>query len=124
MMKWALLFLAGGVGTLARYCFAGVASQILGSRFPYGTLMINLLGCFFIGFLVALTQEKLLISENLKLFLMVGFIGAFTTFSTFIFETSGLLKNGQFAAAFFNVIVSLIIGFLFFEVGFWLGEIV
>ena len=123
-MKWALLFLAGGVGTLARYCLSGVAGQILGSRFPYGTLMINLLGCFFIGFLVALTQEKLLISENLKLFLMVGFIGAFTTFSTFIFETSSFLKNGQFAAAFFNVIVSLIIGFLFFELGFWLGEIV
>ncbi len=124
MMKWGLLFLAGGVGTLARYLLSGVVYQVLGSRFPYGTLMINLLGCFLIGFLVALSQEKFLMSENTKLFLMIGFIGAFTTFSTFIFETANLIKVGQIFAAFFNVVLSVVVGFLFFELGIFLGKII
>ena len=123
-MKWIFLFLAGGVGTMARYLLSGVVYQSFGSRFPYGTLMINVLGCFLIGFLVALSQEKVVMSENVKLFLIIGFLGAFTTFSTFIFETASLIRTGQSLAAFFNVLISVVIGFLFFELGFFLGEIV
>lgn len=110
--------LAGGFG---RYYLSGFVSRIGGPSFPYGTLLVNLTGCFLIGFFYAWSEEM---NPETRLLLMAGFCGAFTTFSTFILETSALLKNGQTLAAFLNLFLSIVLGFLLFRIGAALGEFI
>lgn len=124
MTKWLYLFLGGGVGTIARYVLSGWIYAGLGSRFPLGTLAVNLLGCFLIGFFAVILEEKSLLSPELRILIMVGFIGGFTTFSTFIFETANLVRDGQSFSAFVNVILSVCIGFVAFRLGVLLGEVI
>lgn len=122
MTKWLHLVVGGVAGTLARYLLAGGVYQWLGTSFPYGTLVVNLLGCVIIGFLAGLAEEKFLLSPNARLLLMVGFCGAFTTFSTFIFETAHLMKDGETFKAFLNVMASVAAGFLLFRAGVLFAE--
>jgi len=124
MAKILLLAIGGILGTLARYGLAGVVYEFFGTSFPYGTLVVNLSGCFIIGVLAALADHKLLLSSDLKVLLMIGFCGAYTTFSTFILETSNLIKDGETLRAFLNVLVSVIVGFIVFRIGMFLGDIV
>lgn len=123
-MKWVLLVAGGGLGTVARYFFSGIIYQFAGARFPYGTLAVNLLGCFLVGFLAAVAEEKFLLSVNARIFLMVGVLGGFTTFSTFMLETANLIRDGETLAALGNVLASVIIGFFFFRLGVLLAEII
>jgi CrcB protein len=123
MSKLILLVIGGTTGTIARYLLGGYIYVILGTNFPYGTLVVNLLGCFIVGFLAALVENKFMLAPNLRLLLMIGFCGAFTTFSTFILETSNLIKGGETLKAFMNVIISVIIGFVVFRLGVLLGDI-
>lgn len=123
MSKLIFLVIGGTTGTIARYLLGGYIYVILGSSFPYGTLVVNLLGCFVVGLLAALADNKLILAPNLKLLLMIGFCGAFTTFSTFILETSNLIKDGETLRAFMNVILSVVIGFIVFRAGVLLGDI-
>jgi fluoride exporter len=124
MEKWFYLIGGGILGTLARYVLSGVIYQRIGTDFPYGTLLVNLIGCFLIGFFDTVFQEKFLFSPVLRIFLMAGFCGAFTTFSTFMLETGNLIRDGETLRAFFNVILSVIIGFIVFRLGVLLGEII
>ena len=80
MGKWFGLIIGGVAGTAARYLLSGAVYQIFGTSFPYGTLAVNLIGCFAIGFLAALAEDKFLLGPNMRILLMVGFCGAFTTF--------------------------------------------
>ena len=123
-MKWIHLILGGVAGTLSRYFLAGAVYQLLGTGFPYGTLAVNLIGCFLVGFFAALAEEKFLLGPHARLLLMVGFCGAFTTFSTLILETSNLIKAGESLKAFANVTVSVIIGFVVFRMGVLFAEII
>lgn len=111
------------VGGFSRYLLAGFVYQIFGTSFPYGTLIVNLIGCFLIGFLTALSEERFLLSPNARILLMAGFCGAFTTFSTFMLETANLIKEGEMLPAFLNVFVSFVVGFVVFRIGIYLGEI-
>lgn len=122
MAKILLLMAGGGLGTLARYLLAGATAQTFGARFPYGTLVVNLLGCFLAGFLVILIENKFSSFAHAKVLILVGFLGAFTTFSTFILETAHLIRSGQHAVAFANVMISVAIGFLLFELGILVGK--
>lgn len=122
-MKWINLILGGIVGTISRYLLAGFVYQMFGTDFPYGTLAVNLIGCFLIGFLATLAEEKFLLDPNARLLLMIGFCGAFTTFSTFMLETSNLLKEGETLREFLNISASVLVGFLLFRLGVFLGEI-
>ena len=124
MEKWFYLIGGGILGTLARYILAGVVYQKIGTDFPYGTLIVNLIGCFLIGLFDTILQEKFLFSPMMRIFLMVGFCGAFTTFSTFMLETANLIRDGETLRAFLNVILSVIIGFIVFRLGVLLGEII
>ena len=124
MTKYINLIIGGTAGTLARYFLSGAIYQIFGTTFPYGTIVVNLTGCFLIGFLAAIAEEKFLLGPNTRLLLMVGFCGAFTTFSTFILETSNLIRDGEILRAFINVMASVAIGFLVFRIGIFLGEII
>lgn len=118
------LIIGGSLGTVSRYFVSGVIYQVMGSRFPYGTLVVNLLGCFLIGFCAVIFEEKFLFSANIRLFLMIGFLGAFTTFSTFILESANLIRDGQALTAFWNILASIVIGFLVFRLGILVGEII
>ena len=117
MIKWTLFFFAGGAGTLARFFLSSFIARMSGGKFPYGTLAVNLLGCFIIGALMTLTETKLQFSQNVRLWLMAGFVGAFTTFSTFILETFNLAQDGRFFLALSNILVSVVVGFVLFYIG-------
>ena len=124
MSKILNLIIGGATGTIARYVLSGVTYRIFGTDFPYGTLVVNLTGCFIIGFLTALSDTKFLIDANSRILLMIGFCGAYTTFSTLILETDNLIKNGQAIAAFTNVLASVIIGLILFRLGALVGELI
>jgi CrcB protein len=119
-----ILIIGGGAGTIARYALSGVVYQVVGTRFPYGTMAINLLGCFLVGFLVVISEERFFLSPNMRLFLMVGFCGAFTTFSTFILETANLIRDGESLLALSNIVISVVAGFLVFRLGILLAELI
>lgn len=102
-----LLVAAGGIlGALARYMTVTAASSRWGTFFPYGTLIVNVAGCFMVGYLIIKSIEGGL-SPNLRLFLVVGFGGAFTTFSSFSAETLLLLRDGLYISALLNVGLNL-----------------
>ncbi len=124
MTKLFYLIIGGAIGTLSRYFLSLVTYKVLGGSFPYGTVLVNLIGCFVIGLLTGLDQSKFQLDNNLKLLLIVGFCGAFTTFSTFIFETATLIKYGDTLKAFFNIAISVFVGFLVFRAGIFLSEII
>ena len=107
---------------MARYLLGGAVYRLLGTGFPYGTLVVNVSGCFILGILAALADKKFILGPDARLLLMIGFCGAFTTFSTLIFESDVLVKNGQAMRAFTNIFASVILGFILYRVGGLLGE--
>ena len=123
MNKYGYLAIGGIAGTFARYLIASFAQHFTKFDFPYGTLVVNLSGCFLIGFIGALSGEKLLLSHNARLLLVTGFCGAYTTFSAFILETSTLAGEGQFFRAVLNVLGSVIGGLIIFRAGVLAAEL-
>lgn len=109
--KLALLALAGGLGSLSRYGLAGAVQRMAGSAFPWGTATVNVLGCFLFGLLWALGETRLGLSGEVRAIVLTGFMGAFTTFSTYIFETRGLAADAQYLPALLNVLGQTLVGF-------------
>jgi CrcB protein len=103
-----LIFMGGGLGALLRFAISVWMQRGTGMTFPIGTLAVNALGCFGIGFCVTLLEQRSLMSPALRFFLLVGFFGGFTTFSTFGLETWGYLEAGKMAPALANVLASVI----------------
>lgn len=122
-MKYIYLGIGGLSGTFARYFLSTTVYKFFGSRFPHGTMVVNLIGCFCIGIFSALSEEKAILGPNGRFLLMIGFCGAFTTFSTFVLETFNLVKDGEILLAFGNICLSVLIGLLVFKLGFMLGEV-
>ena len=81
MIRYVLIFLGGGIGAVARYGLQGFVHRYAGNNFPYGTLLVNLLGCFLLGYLMIAFEERFLMNPALRLFLTIGILGGFTTFS-------------------------------------------
>jgi len=123
MTKLAWLAGAGALGTLARYGVGGVVQRAFGGAFPWGTLVVNALGCLLFGLVWALAEERLVISGETRLILLVGFMGAFTTFSTFAFETSAMLRDAEWSFALANVLSENVLGIACFFAGLALGRI-
>jgi len=124
MIKFINLIIGGAVGTIARYSLAGLVYRFTGTVFPYGTLIVNISGCFILGFLVSLADKKFALTADMRVLLMIGFCGAFTTFSTLIFETDNLVRGGQAIKAFTNIFASVILGYILFRVGSLVGELI
>jgi CrcB protein len=122
MIKLLNLIIGGAAGTVVRYLLGGAVYRLMGASFPYGTLIVNVSGCFILGILAALSDKKFILGPDARLLLMIGFCGAFTTFSTLIFESDSLVRNGQAMRAFTNILVSVILGFILFRIGGLLGE--
>lgn len=106
MGRFLLICLGGAIGTGARYATAVIATRWLGPEFPYGTLIVNLIGAFIIGLVQELGLEGLLIRDSTRLFLTTGMMGGLTTYSTFSYETVRLFESGSWHRAWVNVIVT------------------
>ena len=124
LQKVLLIALAGGLGALARYGLAGIVQRYAGVGLPYGTLAVNVLGCFLFGLVWALAAERMLISPETRTILLVGFLGSFTTFSTFIFESHWLLADARWLRALGNLLVMNVAGLGVFALGLALGRVV
>jgi fluoride exporter len=111
--------LGGGFGALTRYVFTTLISGEFGVDFPYGTLFVNVVGCFIMGFFMMLTTGRFTVSPNIRLLVTVGFLGGLTTFSSFGFETMQFLREGNLLSAFINMGTNLFVGLL----AIWLGII-
>ena len=107
-MKYVLIFLGGGIGAALRYWMQGVVYSRTGTDFPYGTIAVNVLGCLVIGFLMVSLEERFLATPSLRLFLTIGILGGFTTFSSFSFETLALVRDGEMVRALANVGLTVI----------------
>ena len=111
MMKLLLIGSGGFIGSVLRYLVSGSAQTASQSiAFPYGTLAVNVIGCFLIGFLSELAQSRSLFSPDTRAFLIVGILGGFTTFSAFGNETMNLLRDGEQALAMMNVSAQILLG--------------
>lgn len=106
-MRIALLIVFGMAGTLARYGLQGLVQQRSGATFPYGTLVVNLLGCFLLGGIAQYGLAHLTIPPEWRIGITVGFFGAFTTFSTFSWETVRLMEDGEWMRATAYVLASV-----------------
>jgi CrcB protein len=122
MNKWLSLVVGSVAGGFARYLFSGWIYSWSGTRFPYGTLLVNLSGCFLIGIFDSLAETRFLLDPNQRILLMVGFCGAYTTFSTLILETSKLISDGQMVYAGINFLGSGVLGLVLFRLGLLLGN--
>ena len=104
--------LGGAFGAVARYLVNISPAANLFEKFPFPTFLINISGSFLIGFLMILLADKISVSENLRMAIIVGFLGAFTTFSTFEIEILGLVRERHFTTALVYLVLSVVIGFV------------
>ena len=119
MLKYFLIAVGGAAGALARYVLGNYIGSRYGFRFPYGTFVINISGCFLIGMSMALFARTTA-GIYWRYLVPIGFIGAYTTFSTFEYETLRAIQDGQMATGLLNVGLSVITGFA----AVWLGDLV
>jgi fluoride exporter len=112
MLRLTLIAIFGAVGTLARYGLQGLVQFRTGSAFPYGTLIVNLTGCFFLGLIGQFTLNRLVISPDWRVAIAVGFFGGYTTFSSFGWETAKMLEDGEWLRATTYVAASVVAGLL------------
>jgi len=120
--KLAWLALAGAAGTLARYGLSGVVTRFNSASFPWGTIVVNITGCFLVGLLWTLTEDRWPISKEARMLVLVGFMGSFTTFSAMVLETGELIRTASWLHGFANVAVQNGIGFVALLAGIGLAK--
>ena len=112
-MNYLLVFIGGGIGSVARYTVTTIAKNFTTINFPFGTLTVNIFGSFLMGIITSLIASKFFAdSEPIRLFLAVGFLGGFTTFSSFSMETLTLLEKHEILYAFANIAANMTFGLL------------
>ncbi len=99
MSRLFYVFLGGGAGSVARYLVTIVAARFISAEFPFGTLIVNVIGCFLIGFVNGAAMLSARVSPDARLFMTAGVLGGFTTYSAFNYETLALFEQGQVARA-------------------------
>lgn len=120
MDRYIMVLVGGAVGSLTRFMVGTAIMTKLGGRFPFGTVFINITGSFLIGFGMTFLTERTQLSPNWRFLLVVGFLGGYTTFSSFQWETLSLVKDGGRWLGLLNGIGSLVVGY----VAVWLGAVV
>ncbi|HEY1782069.1 MAG TPA: fluoride efflux transporter CrcB [Roseiarcus sp.] len=111
MWTYIAIAIGGALGCWARYTQTSVVQAVFGRNFPFATLSINVIGSFLMGFLFILTLERLIVPPSVRVGVLTGVLGGYTTFSTFEMETLLLAENGEFLKAALYVILSVVIGF-------------
>jgi fluoride exporter len=119
MMKYLWVGLGGALGSIARYVVGLWIYEWLGTRFPYGTFLINISGCFIIGLALTVLDSHMSLPHEWRLAIPIGFVGAYTTFSTFEYETLRAFQHGQSSTAVLYLGLSIVIGFA----AVWLGTL-
>jgi CrcB protein len=117
MMRYLMVGIGGFLGAVARFWLGGEISQRMGTLFPYGTFVVNISGCYVLGLILTVLTENAHWSASWRYLVPIGFIGAYTTFSTFEWETFQNIQSGQFLIGGLNVALSVFVGFL----ALWLG---
>jgi CrcB protein len=122
-VAYLLIGIGGFLGANARYLVGGWIAERYGSAFPYGTLVINASGSFILGFFMVLISERVLGHPNWQLFFAIGFLGAYTTFSTFSFESLALIQERLYLQASANVVGSVVLGLIAVLAGMIVGRL-
>jgi fluoride exporter len=117
MTKYLMVAMGGAIGSVLRFWVGGSVADRLGTRFPYGTFAVNCTGSFLIGLVIALIAQRANVNPNWRYLIGVGFIGGYTTFSAFEYETFQSMQEGKMLVASLNVILSVAIGLICV----WLG---
>jgi CrcB protein len=118
MQKTIFIALAGLTGTLIRYWLSGLVARQYGESFPWGTLVVNLIGSFLAGAMYYLAEERFLISPTVRTVILIGLLGGFTTFSSYGLQTFTLLRNGEVGLATLNIALSNVLGLLMVWMGY------
>lgn len=124
MENFLLISIGAILGANLRYWVGDWVAQKFGTAFPYGTLLINVSGSLVIGFLLTLIAERLVLDPRWRLFLVVGFLGAYTTFSTYMFDSFSLIEKGQLMPGLINLLGSATLGIMAVGMGVFLGRMV
>jgi CrcB protein len=119
MTKYLMVAIGGALGSVLRFWVGDYVSNRMGTRFPYGTFIINVTASFLVGLILTLLAERAHWSPNWRYFIPIGFIGGYSTFSTFEYETFRTFQDGEVLMAGLNIVLSVIVGF----VSVWLGVI-
>jgi CrcB protein len=124
MLKLLIIGAGGFIGSVSRYLISGTVYRIMGKPyFPYGTLAVNLLGCFLIGLLSGVSETRQLFNPEMRLFLFIGLLGGFTTFSTFGYEVFSFARDGQMLSSLVNILLHVFLGLGMVWVGYSLSII-
>ena len=123
LTKIVLVMMGGGLGSLSRYGITLLSVKLFGIRFPWGTLIVNLTGCFLIGLSFALAERSSLMNPTVRLFFVTGFLGGLTTFSTYGYESFNAIYMGNQWIAIANVVFNNVAGLILVFLGFRLGNI-
>ena len=119
-----IIFLGGGTGAVSRHILGNLVNQFFSLTMPYGTIAVNLIGAFLIGSLYCLISSKVLINEQLKVFLIIGFLGGFTTFSSFNLDFYNLISSEKHSLAILYAGISFIGTIILFYLGYNLTKII
>jgi CrcB protein len=108
---------------MLRLAVSTLCGRLFGAAFPVGTFVINISGSLLLGWFLAVASERVIVSDTVRFAVAVGFVGGYTTFSTFMFESNSLLQDGSLIKAMVNMLGSLFIGLVAVRIGIWLGSL-
>ena len=120
MQKYLFIAAGGALGSIARFWVGSTVAERMGTRFPYGTFVINLSACIILGFFLVFLDRRSALNPAWRFLVPVGFVGAYSTFSTFEWETFANLQTGAFLLAGFYVVISIVLGLA----GVWCGVLI
>ena len=123
MDKFLIISIGAILGANARYWLGGWAAEKFGTTFPYGTLIINVTGSLILGFFMTLITDRFIVDPRWRLLVAIGFLGAYTTFSTYTYESANLILTGQVWTGLLNLFGSSLLGLVAVTVGILLGRV-